>query len=408
MPKTIEEINEKISSGKAVVFNAEEIIKVVKSKGLKRAAAEVDVVTTGTFAPMCSSGAYFNVGHTNPRIKLGGGSVTLNGVPAYTGYAAVDILLGATAMQLDDPLNSIYPGRFVYGGGHVIEDLVSGKDVKLVARAYGTDCYPRKHLETWIRLEDMNEAVLFNMRNAYQNYNVGVNLSDHVIHTYMGILQPRMRNATYCSAGQLSPLLNDPYYRTLGMGTRIFLGGGIGYILGPGTQHNPCAPRTDRGVPRMGAGTLSVRGDLKQMNPRWLRGASITGYGVSLAIGIGVPIPVLDEETLFHTTVTDADIFAQVVDYSEAYPNCVPGSLGEVTYAELRSGSIRVQGKKVPTASLSSYARAKEIADILKGWILQGKFFLTRHVESLPSVESGLGPRPLVERPVANGPAKAG
>jgi uncharacterized protein (DUF39 family) len=404
MAKTIEEINEKIRRGKAVVFNAEEVIKVVKSKGLKKAATEVDVVTTGTFAPMCSSGAYFNVGHTNPRIKLGGGFVTLNGVPVYTGYAAVDILLGATAMQVEDPLNRIYPGKFLYGGAHVIEDLVSGRDVKLVARAYGTDCYPRKQLETWIRLEDMNEAVLLNLRNAYQNYNVGVNLSDHVIHTYMGVLQPRMRNATYCSAGQLSPLLNDPFYRTLGMGTRIFLGGGIGYVLGGGTQHNPSVPRTERGLPRMGAGTLSVRGELKQMNPRWLRGASMTGYGVSLAVGIGVPIPVLDEEIMHYTAVTDADIVAQVVDYSEAYPNCVPGSLGEVSYAELKSGSIKIQGKNVPTASLSSYARAREIADILKRWIVEGSFFLTQPVEPIPSVEAGLRCKALNERPVVNGP----
>lgn len=404
MAKTIEEINEKIRRGKAVVFNAEEVIKVVKSKGLKKAATEVDVVTTGTFAPMCSSGAYFNVGHTNPRIKLGGGFVTLNGVPVYTGYAAVDILLGATAMQVEDPLNRIYPGKFLYGGAHVIEDLVSGRDVKLVARAYGTDCYPRKQLETWIRLEDMNEAVLLNLRNAYQNYNVGVNLSDHVIHTYMGVLQPRMRNATYCSAGQLSPLLNDPFYRTLGMGTRIFLGGGIGYVLGGGTQHNPSVPRTERGLPRMGAGTLSVRGELKQMNPRWLRGASMTGYGVSLAVGIGVPIPVLDEEIMHYTAVTDADIVAQVVDYSEAYPNCVPGILGEVSYAELKSGSIKIQGKNVPTASLSSYARAREIADILKRWIVEGSFFLTQPVEPIPSVEAGLRCKALNERPVVNGP----
>jgi uncharacterized protein (DUF39 family) len=127
----------------------------------------------------------------------------------------VDFFLGATALPDDDPRNRIHPGKFSYGGGHVIEELAAGKDVRLTAQAYGTDCYPRRKLETWIRLEDMNEAVLFNMRNAYQNYNVAVNLSDRVIYTYMGVLQPNMRNATYCSAGQLSPLLKIllPYDR---------------------------------------------------------------------------------------------------------------------------------------------------------------------------------------------------
>ncbi len=400
MAKTIQEINEKIMKGKAVVFNAEEIIEVVKEKGFKNAAAEVDVVTTGTFAPMCSSGAYFNVGHSNPRIKFGGAGATLNDVPVYTGFAAVDLFLGATALPADDPQNRIRPGSFTYGGGHVIEDLVSGKDVRLLAYGYGTDCYPRRKLETWIRLEDMNEAVLFNMRNAYQNYNVAVNVSDHTIYTYMGVLQPRLRNATYCSAGQLSPLLNDPCYRVTGMGTRIFLGGGIGYVVGHGTQHSPGAPRSPNGVPRTGAGTLAVTGDLKQMDSRWLRGASLTGYGASLAVGIGLPIPILDEEMMHYVSVTDADITAQVVDYSEAYPNCIPGSLGEVTYAELKSGFIDLNGKRVPTAGLSSYARAREIADMLKGWIQAGTFLLTEPVTVLPRQESGYKCRSLRERPI--------
>ncbi|MEE9120412.1 MAG: homocysteine biosynthesis protein [Syntrophobacteria bacterium] len=402
MAKTIQEINEKIKQGKAVVYTAEEIIEVVKNKGAKKAAAEVDVVTTGTFAPMCSSGAYFNVGHSNPRIKLGGGSVTLNDIPVYAGFAAVDLFVGATAIPDDDPRNKIHPGKFPYGGGHLIEDLVAGKDVQLVGRAYGTDCYPRRKLETWVRLEDMNEAVLFNMRNCYQNYNVAVNLSDHMIYTYMGVLHPKMRNATYCSAAQLSPLLNDPLYLTIGVGSRIFLGGGIGYVVDRGTQHNPSVERTDLGVPRMGAGTLAVMGDLKNMTSRWLRGASFAGYGVTLAVGIGIPIPILDEEILRNAAVTDADLVAQVVDYSEAYPKCIPGSLGEVTYAQLKSGSITVNGKKVPTAGLSSYSRAREVADILKDWIKDGSFLLSEPVAPLPSVDSGVRFKPLPERPIIN------
>jgi len=400
MAKTIEEINEKIKKGKAVVFTAEEIIGYAAEKGVKKAAQEVDVVTTGTFGPMCSSGAYFNVGHTKPRIKLGGGKTYLNDVPVYVGLAAVDFFLGATAMPDDDPRNKIFPGKFAYGGAYVIEELVAGKDVRLIATAYGTDCYPRKNLETYISLKDMNEAVLFDMRNAYQNYNVAVNLSDHVIYTYMGVLQPKMGNANYCSAGQLSPLLNDPYYKTIGVGTRIFLGGGVGYVIGNGTQHNPGVKRTERGVPKMSAGTLSVTGDLKMMSPKWLRGTSFTGYGVTLTVGIGVPIPILDEEILQYTMVRDEEIWAQVVDYSEAYPQCIPGSLGEVNYKQLKSGKIAVQEKEVPTSGLSSYLKAKEIAQILKEWIETGKFFLTKPVELLPSVDSGIVFKPLKERPI--------
>ena len=265
MTKTISEINERIRKGQAVVVTAEEILDVAKEKGFPKAAREVDVVTTGTFGPMCSSGAYFNTGHTKPRIKLGGGRVYLNDVPAYAGFAAVDIYIGCTALPDDDPRNRNHPGEFNYGGGHVIEEFVAGKDIRLVATAYGTDCYPKKKLETLINIKDINEAVLFNPRNAYQNYNVAVNLSDKTIYTYMGVLKPRLGNANYCSAGQLSPLLNDPLYKTIGIGTRIFLGGGIGYVAWQGTQHNPGVPRSENGVPRRPAGTLAVIGDLKQM-----------------------------------------------------------------------------------------------------------------------------------------------
>lgn len=119
MAKTIKEINEKIKSGQVVVVTAEEVIDLVDKHGLKETAKKVDVVTTGTFGPMCSSGAYLNIGHSKPKIKLGGGRVTLNDVPVYAGFAAVDIYIGATAMPEDDPRNKVYPGEFKYGGAHV-------------------------------------------------------------------------------------------------------------------------------------------------------------------------------------------------------------------------------------------------------------------------------------------------
>jgi len=398
--RTIKEINEKIKKGEVVVVTAEEVIDLVAKKGAKYAAQEVDVVTTGTFGPMCSSGAYFNIGHSKPRIKLGGGTCKLNDVPAYCGFAAVDIYLGATAIPDDDPHNKIFPGEFKYGGGHVIQEIVSGRDIRLEATAYGTDCYPRKKLETLINLKDLNEAVLFNIRNSYQNYNVAVNLSDKIIYTYMGVLKPKLGNANYCSAGQLSPLLKDPYYKTIGIGTKIFLGGGTGYVAWQGTQHNPTVKRKDNGIPQAPAGTLAVIGDLKQMKPEWLMGTSMLGYGVTLTVGIGVPIPILNEEILKYAAIKDEEIYTQVVDYGTSYPQMIPGSLGEVNYAQLKSGKIVVQAKEVPTGNLSSYSKAREIAEELKSWIKKGNFLLTEPVAPLPGAESGYTFKSLKERPI--------
>lgn len=380
--KTVAEINEKIRQGKAVVVTAEEVILIAREKGFEKAAAEVDVVTTGTFGAMCSSGAFLNLGHPSPRLKMQ--KVWLNGVRAYAGLAAVDVYIGATELRDDDPLNDPYPGRFLYGGGHVISDLVAGRQVELLATGYGTDCYPRRELRRTITIHDLRYATLLNPRNAYQNYNVAVNLSDRPVYTYMGMLKPALGSASYSSAGQLSPLLNDPFYRTIGVGTRIFLGGGVGYVAWHGSQHSPDVPRGPNGVPKAGAGTLATIGDLKRMSPEWLVGASFPGYGATLVVGVGVPIPILDEEVLWHTAVTDDDIVAPVVDYGSAYPANEPAILGEVTYGQLKSGTIRVLGKEVPTVPLSSYAKAREIAELLKLWVSQGSFTLTEPVLPLP------------------------
>jgi len=383
--KTIEEINERIRAGKVVVVTAEEMPEIVRKKGPAGAAREIDVVTTGTFSPMCSSGAFLNFGHAKPAIKAS--RVFLNGVPAYAGLAAVDIYLGATEPAQDDPLNRVHPGQFKYGGGHVIHDLLTGKQIRLRAYGYGTDCYPNRELKKRITLADLPFANLLNPRNAYQNYNCAINLSKKTVYTYMGILKPHAGNANYATAGQLSPLLNDPYYLTMGLGTRIFLGGAMGYIIGPGTQHKPDVKRGNNGVPLTPSGTLMVTGDLKKMDPKWVVGVSLLGYGCSLAVGIGVPIPILNEEIARFTGVSDDEIFTQIIDYGNDYPKGEATSLGQISYGELKSGTIRFNGQEIPTVPITSYTRSREIAILLKQWIEKGEFSLTQPQDRFPGTE---------------------
>ncbi len=382
--KTIAEINEKIRKGKAVVVTAEEMVDIVKEEGPIEAAKKVDVVTTGTFGPMCSSGAFINIWHTSPKIKIF--RAWINDVPCFCGIAAVDLYIGATEPQKDDPLNSVPPGRFLYGGGHIIQELVAGKNLELVAEGYGTDCYPRKRLEKVININSIRDAILLNPRNSYQNYNAAINTSNRTIYTYMGVLKPNLGNMGYATSGELSPLLNDPYFLTIGVGTRIFLGGGIGYVAFRGTQHNPNPEREENGVPKEGGGTLMVVGDMKQMSPRWLVGLSVLGYGVSLMVGIGIPVPVMNEEIARFTGVSDSEIMVPVIDYGKEYPEGKEKPLGHVAYSELKSGEVFFMGKKIPTFSVSSYFGAREIASILKGWIEKGKFLIAIPQERLPSV----------------------
>lgn len=382
--KTIAEINERIKKGKAVVLTAEEMVETVKRLGKTKAAKEVDVVTTGTFSPMCSSGLLFNFGQEPPLMRAS--QVWLNNVSCYGGLAAVDSYCGATEPSADDPLNKVYPGRFAYGGGHVIEDLLRGKPVRLRAKSYVTDCYPRKELEKDVTLASLPYAQLLNPRNCYQNYNCAVNMSGRTIYTYMGPLKPGCRNANYATSGQLSPLFNDPYLRTIGLGTRIFMGGGIGYVIGAGTQHVVKPARNERGIPLTASGTLMLKGDLKQMDPRYVRGVSLIGYGCSLNLGVGIPIPILDEDMAWFAGVSDADIQMPIRDYGYDYPTGVNRIIAHATFEELKSGSITLNERSVQTVPVTSYTLSLEIAQELKKWIEEGKFFLTEPQDKIPSM----------------------
>ncbi len=372
--KTFEEINEKIRKGNAVVVTAEEVIDLTEEMGLEETAKYVDVVTTATFGPMCSSGAFLNLGHSDPPIRME--RVELNNVNAYGGLAAVDCYLGATEASSDRGIE--------YGGAHVICDLIDGKEVHLRAYSHGTDCYPRREIDTYIDRDSINEAYLYNPRNCYQNYSAAVNTSDRTLYTYMGVLKSGMENINYSTSGELSPLLKDPYLRTIGIGTRIFLAGAPGYVSWQGTQCVTDKPRGENGVPLSGAGTLAVVGDLKQMNTEYISPAVFEKYGTSMFVGIGIPIPVLDTELLSNLSVRNRDIYTGIVDYS--VPKLSKPTLGRCSYEELRGGYVTLEGRKIRTSPLSSLYKARKIAHELKGWVTEREFTLQEPIAGFPKV----------------------
>lgn len=375
MAKTIQEINDKIKQGKAVIITAEEAVQMAKEQGVAQCAKKVDVVTAATFGAMCSSGAMLNFGHSDPPIRMA--EISLGGVEAYGGLAAVDTYIGATQ-----------PGRTTgieYGGAHVIEDLIAGKELELVARSGGTDCYTNKEVHTKVRLSDLNQAYMFNPRNAYQNYAAATNTSKRTKRTYMGTLLPGMGNITYTTSGEMSPLLKDPKMRTIGIGTRILLCGGEGYVAFEGTQAVNNANQLENGDMHYAGYTLSVIGDLKGMKSEYIKAATFEGYGVSLFVGIGVPLPVIDEDMMADIAVPNEHLYTYVYDYSVSERS--RKTLRRVSYAELRSGQVEIDGKKIRTAPLSSLFKARKIASELKDKIITGDFVMTQAVSSLPHRE---------------------
>ncbi len=372
MKRKIEEINEKIKKGKICVLRADEVVEMGKREEIKEVFKKVDIVTTGTFGMMCSSGAFINTGHFDPPTKLQ--EATLNDVKAYGGIAAVDIYMGATEKA---------NGREDYGGANVIEELVKGKKIKLKAKAIPTDCYPGREIEVYISLNNLNQAFLFNPRNCYQNYLAATNSTNELLYTYMGVLLPNFGNVSFSTSGELSPLHKDPYLRTIGIGTKIFLGGAQGYVAWEGTQFNLKAERDKKtGIPKSPGGTLALIGNLKEMDPEFLRAAYVKGYGISLFVGVGIPIPIIDEEMAFYASIPNEKIKTKVVDYG--IRRLKRPVIKEVNYAELFSEWIEIKNKRAKTQPRTSMYKSKRIAEVLKRWILNKKFYLTEYVKSLP------------------------
>lgn len=369
MTKTYQEINEKIAAGKAVVLTAEEVSKMAEHFSPDEIVEKVDVVTTATFGPMCSSGAFINFGHPSPAMRME--KITLNGVEAYGGIAAVDTYIGATQESENDSR---------YGGAHVIEALINGEDVELIASAKGTDCYPRKEIKTKINRSTLNEMVLHNPRNAYQNYPAATNSTAVKKFTYMGVLKPEYGNITYSTSGELSPLLNDPEMRTIGIGTRIFLAGAQGYVTWNGTQFRTDSEKNEYGIPLMHSATLTVTGNMKDMSTEFIRAAYYQKYGVSMFVGIGIPIPVLDADMAKRVSIKNSQIETYIRDYGSL------GSpiLGKTNYQELQSGKIQFENRTIPSQPMSSIKKAREIAAILKQQIQNKTFFLTEAVQAFP------------------------
>jgi uncharacterized protein (DUF39 family) len=105
-------------------------------------------------------------------------------------------------------------------------------------------------------------------------------------------------------------------------------------------------------------------------------------------LGVGVPLPVLSEEVVNSCAVQDLDIVAPIVDFS--IPRRVRPTFGLVSYAQLKTGRITIEGKSVRVAPLASVFLSRQVAVELKQWIEKGEFTLTEPVASIPMNRSFL------------------
>ncbi|MBP1929208.1 putative methanogenesis marker 16 metalloprotein [Methanolinea mesophila] len=297
MKKTIEEINDRITRGDAVVYTAAEL-KDLTGRGERISAKDVDVVTTGTFGVMSGTIAVLHVPVSGPGSFDRAERAWLNGVPAIPGpcpnerLGSVDLVIYGTS-RADNS----------YGGGHLFRDLVAGSLVDVEIEAGG------KRFSRSITLREMGSARIITTRSAFKNYGAYLNPRPGVVNTIFSVrgLSGPSGEISVSGCGDINPLQNDPNLSTIGVGTRILLNGGAGYIMGQGT-------RSSRDKPNIAAFC-----EMHRMIPEMM-GGFVTSSGPECTSSVAIPIPVLDDAILTRLRVTNEEIPLPVSDINNRVP----------------------------------------------------------------------------------------
>jgi putative methanogenesis marker 16 metalloprotein len=308
--KTIEDINKKIASGTAVVYTAAEFKRCI-ADGEKITAANVDVVTTGTFGVMSGTLAVLHIPVASPGTFRKAEKIRLNGVPAIPGpcpnegLGSVDLVVYGTAHRDRS-----------YGGGHLFRDLVEGREVTVEAESEG------RRFSRTVTLADMGHARMITTRSAFKNYLAVVNTGPETVSTIFSVrgLTGPYRDASVSGCGDINPLQNDPFMAVIGAGTRILLNGGTGYIMGQGTRSSPEKPN------------IAAFADMKSMVPEMM-GGILTSLGPECNTSVAIPIPVLNDTILKNLLITNRQIPLPVADVRDRVP------FATASYADVWDGT---------------------------------------------------------------------
>ncbi|HME52719.1 MAG TPA: methanogenesis marker 16 metalloprotein [Candidatus Lokiarchaeia archaeon] len=322
MSRTLDDINEKIKNGTAVVMTAQEFIDTIAS-GESLRFEDVDVVTTGTKGLMSGILGIFTFRVTPPKVHRKFTQISMNGIPGYPGpcpnefLGVVDVLLYATAHSTTDDQ---------YSGGVLFRDLVEGKVIHVVATSYEGD-----EIEKDVTLEDMQFARLLGTRQGFKNYNAMVNPTNEPVDTIFSTIamQPDLSELTFSGCGAINMFQNDPDFQTFGVGTPMLVNGAKGYLVGPGTRNYVLKPN------------MMTIADFKGMKPEYMGGFK-TSFGVEPICSMAAAIPILNEKIFNNLVRSDGDVPLTIMN--------VVGreKLAEVTYGDVWNNNfiIKFEPKK--------------------------------------------------------------
>ncbi|MHC1605155.1 MAG: methanogenesis marker 16 metalloprotein [Candidatus Methanofastidiosia archaeon] len=406
--KNVEEINEKIRRGEAVVYTAEELKQVLR-EGKRITPGDVDVVTTGTCGIMSGTAAILSIPVAERRRFGKADKLFLNDVMAFPGpcpnesLGIVDAVVYGTSYANNE-----------YGGGHLFRDMAEGKKIGVRVEA------DNKIFEKEVTMSDMGFARMVTTRTSCKNYVGFLNSEKHEFKSIFSVtgLKGPYKELSVSGCGEINPLENDPLFGIIGVGTKILVNGAVGYVMGEGTRSNREKPN------------LSVYADMKRMEARYMGGFK-TSKGPECITSIAVPLPVT-EKTISDLCIMDEGIKLPIAEIHDrvpfAYDNyasiwqgtdseihfnsekCIDCDLCDIekycpTKAFSKSegieknrcfncgtciylcpehafegemGSVEVSGKKIPiTLRQSNRAAANELCEKLKKLILEGEFYLS-------------------------------
>jgi len=372
-PRSIEELQERQRRGRLRVRAAAAFRALVAAEGLADAYGATDVVVAADAPFSDQASLVLNLGPTDPPIRLR--EPQLGGVGALAGGAGSDLVL---------PIGS-GPQAPRGGGAQVLASLLAGESVELSAAGDPTPLQPRRELHARLDLGHIGNGRLLLHRGIVENGVVGVSSAEGVIHTGWGPLLGPFVNALYSSAGADSIGLAMPALALLGPGSPVLVGGGIGWVVGSGSAHQPRPRRLTSGHARTPGAVAALSVDLHSLDRRWLRACHFEGHGAALLVAVAAPIPLLDGPTALQAATPDDQLEAPVLDLS--IPRRIKPSFGGVSYSALKAGTIVVDGQRIAAAPSHSPRLAAGMAQELVERLESNRFPL--RLPLLP-----LAPRP--------------
>ncbi len=356
--------------GRLRVRAAADFRRLVADVGLAEAYLATDVVVAANAEFTDQASLHLSLGPTDPPIRFR--DPRLGRVTAQTGGAGSDLVL---------PIGGGLVEGQRRGGGQVLDELLQGRDVEFNTAGVGTPMQPRRELHTMLNLDRIATGRLLLHRAIGENGIVAVSSAAAVVQSPYGPLLGLHGNALYNCGGADSIGLAMPGLALLGPGSPVLVGGGIGWVIGCGSSHQPQPRRLASGHARSPGAVAAVCVDLQELRPEWVRPCFFDGQGSALLVAIAAPIPLISAAVAAQAAVTDDHLDVPVLDLS--IPRRIKPTYGWVSYSELRSGTIQVEGRPVPSAPAHSPRLAGSIAVELIRWLEEDRFPLRLPLQPL-------------------------